>query len=639
MRKIEVITLTPAEGMVFDKWQVGDDEIEVGGKITVTADTEVKALWKYGQKTVTFNANGHGTAPGASTVDYGSKLTEPTAPTASGYTFGGWYKESTCENRWEFASENVTENRMLYAKWTEDAHSISYVLDGGVNSANNPLSYTTTETFSLTEPTKTGCTFAGWTYDGHTTPTKNVTINGGTIDMTFTAHWTPNHYTITFDTEGGSTVAPVTYAYGDGVSAPDVTPTCKERIFMGWQNLPSTMPAENITVYAEWRWLYHYEAREATCMYEGMIDCYYWNGHYYTENSDGVTYTEIQGGESAVITPKTSHNYDNPEWTWSIDNYTGEWRANLKLTCTKDASHVIQTFADVTSEVTTAPTLTTEGVRTYTATEKVDAESCNTTETKTYTDTKEVVLPKTVVVAKIGETGYPSLLAAMDNAASGDVITVMDDVNELETACGGSPSYSGAFTLDLNGHSVTLASITMSASLTVKNGTLRCAIKNQDTNNDETLTLDYAEVYCEEGSKYDDEWKMWVPYNGLEWYARNIAVTNGSQLYIVGNTYLGGGAEDGFNLTIDGRSCVVLMEATLSGYNDARVRNQFAQYLPSGYSINTDDEDNIPDGRVMYDDSEYTAPVTLSRSNVIILADNADNSTATSPPTPIIRRM
>lgn len=84
------------------------------------------------------------------------------------------------------------------------------------------------------------------------------------------------------------------------------------------------MPAEDITVNAKWKWLYHYEAREATCMEEGIIDCYYGYGHYYKEIQDGDTYTyERIDNQSSVVTPKTSHNYDNPEWTWFINNYSG----------------------------------------------------------------------------------------------------------------------------------------------------------------------------------------------------------------------------------------------------------------------------------------------------------------------------
>lgn len=48
----------------------------------------------------------------------GSKVTEPTAPTAEGYTFGGWYKESACSDDWDFGTDTVQDSMTLYAKWT-----------------------------------------------------------------------------------------------------------------------------------------------------------------------------------------------------------------------------------------------------------------------------------------------------------------------------------------------------------------------------------------------------------------------------------------------------------------------------------------------------------------------------------------
>ena len=70
--------------------------------------------------TVTFNANGHGTAPAAQTVESGGTATTPTSPTASGYTFGGWYTEAACTNEFSF-STTINADITLYAKWTQAA--------------------------------------------------------------------------------------------------------------------------------------------------------------------------------------------------------------------------------------------------------------------------------------------------------------------------------------------------------------------------------------------------------------------------------------------------------------------------------------------------------------------------------------
>lgn len=68
--------------------------------------------------TLTFNANGHGTAPEAETVTKGTAATAPADPEAEGYTFGGWYEEAACTNAFSFATV-LNADKTVYAKWTE----------------------------------------------------------------------------------------------------------------------------------------------------------------------------------------------------------------------------------------------------------------------------------------------------------------------------------------------------------------------------------------------------------------------------------------------------------------------------------------------------------------------------------------
>ena len=87
----------------------------VGSTFTMGAsDVTLYAQWATNTYTVTFN----GSYIGSQTVEQGGLVIEPTAPTRAGYTFGGWYKESGCINSWDFATDTVTSNVTLYAKWT-----------------------------------------------------------------------------------------------------------------------------------------------------------------------------------------------------------------------------------------------------------------------------------------------------------------------------------------------------------------------------------------------------------------------------------------------------------------------------------------------------------------------------------------
>ena len=99
------------------------------------------------------------------------------------------------------------------------------------------------------DPTKEGHTFIGW-YNGESEWNFETPV---TEKLTLTAKWQINRYTITFDTAGGSEVAPITQDYGTTITAP-ANPTKTGYTFAGWdKTIPSTMPAENITLTARWQ--------------------------------------------------------------------------------------------------------------------------------------------------------------------------------------------------------------------------------------------------------------------------------------------------------------------------------------------------------------------------------------------------
>ena len=173
----------------------------------------------------------------------GTLATRPDAPAATpGYTFGGWNKADG--TAWDYASDKVTDNITLYAKWAANTYTITFDTAGGSEIAPITQDYGTVIT-APEAPTREGYTFIGWDKEIPTTmPAENMTV---------TAQWEINQYTITFDTNGGSEIAPITQDYGTNITAP-ADPTREGYTFIGWDmEIPTTMPAENITLTARWK--------------------------------------------------------------------------------------------------------------------------------------------------------------------------------------------------------------------------------------------------------------------------------------------------------------------------------------------------------------------------------------------------
>jgi len=217
------------KGYTFKGW---DKEIPE----TMPADNiTVKAQWEINQYTITFDTNG-GNEIAPITQDYGTEITAPDNPTRKGYTFKGWDKE--------IPKTMPAENMTVKAQWEINQYTITFDTNGGSEIAPITQDYGTKIT-APANPTRKGYTFKGWDKEiPKTMPAENITVK---------AQWEINQYTITFDTNGGSEIAPITQNYGTEITAPD-KPTRKGYTFKGWdREIPETMPAENITITARWK--------------------------------------------------------------------------------------------------------------------------------------------------------------------------------------------------------------------------------------------------------------------------------------------------------------------------------------------------------------------------------------------------
>ena len=168
----------------------------------------------------------------------GDEIVAPADPAKTGYTFAGW--NPTVGTMGE---ADVVFN----ATWTAKTYTATFIAEDV---------YETVATFDAAyilpaTPVKEGYTFAGWFVDEDGTVAMPATHTVAD-DVVFYAKWTANSYTITFDVDGGSAVAPITAEFGATIVAP-AAPVKEGYTFAGWTPaLPETMPAADMTVKAQW---------------------------------------------------------------------------------------------------------------------------------------------------------------------------------------------------------------------------------------------------------------------------------------------------------------------------------------------------------------------------------------------------
>ena len=230
-------------GHTFKGWYdneglTGDPVMAIGG--TEMGNKEYWAKWTINQYTITFDTDG-GSEVAPITQDYGTAITAPADPTREGYTFTGWDKT--------IPATMPAGDMTITAQWTVNQYTITYDLDGGT-AEGNPDTYTVeTDAFTLKNPTRPGYTFTGWSGTG-LTGEDNLTVTipkGSTGNRSYTAHWSLNTYSITYDLNGGTASGnPTSYT----VESATITlnqPTKTGYTFTGWSGTDLT-GEDNLTV-------------------------------------------------------------------------------------------------------------------------------------------------------------------------------------------------------------------------------------------------------------------------------------------------------------------------------------------------------------------------------------------------------
>ena len=274
--------------------------------------------------TVTLHTNGGTINSGNVTgYTYGVGATLPTADDMdyTGHTFKGWYdNESLTGDPVTAIGGTETGNKEYWAKWEINQYTITFDTAGGSAIAPITQDYGTAVT-APEPPAKPGYTFTGWNPAlPATMPAENLTV---------TAQWTVNQYTITFDTAGGSAIAPITQDYGTAITAP-ADPTREGYTFTGWDTaIPATMPAHNMTITAQWtvnQYTITYDLDGGTA--EGNPDTYTVETDAFTLKNPtrpGYTFT---GWSGTGLTGEDNLTVTIPKGSTGNRSYTAHWSLN-----------------------------------------------------------------------------------------------------------------------------------------------------------------------------------------------------------------------------------------------------------------------------------------------------------------------
>ncbi len=247
-------------GYTFDAWYREPACVTpwVFASDTMTGDITLYAGWTINTYTLTYTAGANGSISGSTTqvVNYGSSGSAVTAVANTGYHFDQWSDGVLTATR---TDSSVSADISVSASFAINTYTLTYTAG-----ANGSLSGSTTQVVNygssgsaVTAVANTGYHFVQWS-DGVLTATR--TDSSVSADISVTASFAINQYTVTFDSQGGSAVSSQTVNHGGLVSVP-TAPTWSGHVFVGWYKEASCTNqwvfgtdtvTTDTTLYAKW---------------------------------------------------------------------------------------------------------------------------------------------------------------------------------------------------------------------------------------------------------------------------------------------------------------------------------------------------------------------------------------------------
>ena len=257
----DVTILNPSKtGYTFNGWIVnGNSELvkDYVIKHNSLGDVSLEAIFTANIYKLTLDVNGGDNLDNSEfEISYDEKVTLEEV-SRIGYNFDGWYNGT---NKVEDGTWKYLEDVTLVAKWTLINYSISYNLDGGKNSGYNSTKYNYEyQDITITNPTKTGYTFIGWSINNSEKLFVDYVIKQYSYgNLVLKANWKVNEYRLSLDVNGGNVFDEKEFIieYGSTYSLP--APTRIGYTFDGWYNGTSKVEGgvwkylDDVTLVAKW---------------------------------------------------------------------------------------------------------------------------------------------------------------------------------------------------------------------------------------------------------------------------------------------------------------------------------------------------------------------------------------------------
>ena len=359
-----------------------------------SSNTQLWSQWEVNSYTITFAPNGGSVTPTSKTFTINDSISLPT-PTRTGYTFSGWkVTEKADVSNWTlndvYTGTSIPAgkygNVTLTAQWTVNTYTITYKYNNGA--ADTTAKYTIEQSITLPSPSKTGYTFAGWkvtTAGGNWNTTDSVykgTVAAGKYgNVTLTAQWTVNTYTITYKYNNGAADTTAKYTIEQSITLP--SPTKTGYTFAGWKVT---------TAGGNWKTTDSvYKGTVAAGKYGNVTLTAQWVANTYTityvYNNGSANTTATYNIEQAITLPsptKTGYTFAG----WKVTTAGGNWN-------TTDSVYKGTVAAGKYGNVTLTAQWT---VNTYTITYKYNNGAADTT--AKYTIEQSITLPSP------SKTGY-----------------------------------------------------------------------------------------------------------------------------------------------------------------------------------------------------------------------------------------